>query len=141
MFGVMRPDPVLVPAAVAFAGASAFGSAVSVRHDIPGQPLGVSIPLSVPAGLLVGWGAGVAAPWPMPLTALIAAAWTCRAERGVIPGVMCMVLGIGCIVGTLVEPVTYQPRTWVPAVSAAIVGNVVASATLAAAGRRALHKA
>jgi hypothetical protein len=60
------------------AGAAVMGSAVAIREDLPGQPCGISIPLSVPAGLLADWGAGVAAPWPMPAAAVIAAA---RSQR------------------------------------------------------------
>ena len=71
------PDDVLLGASLAFAGASVLGSVVAVRDQLPGEPLGVSIPLSVPAGLLAGWGAAVAAPWPMPVTAVTAAA-RCR---------------------------------------------------------------
>ncbi len=132
----MGSDPVLVAAAATFAGASVFGSAVSVRHDLPGKPFGMSVPLSVPAGLLAGWGAGVAAPWPMPLAALIAAAASGRSHRIAKPALVCEVLGIGCIAGTLVEPVTYRPSWWPPAVRAAIVTNVAASALLTVAARR-----
>ena len=73
----MRADPhgVLLGASLAFAGASVLGSVVAIRDQLPGEPLGVSIPLSVPAGLLAGWGAAVAAPWPMPAAAVTA---TCR---------------------------------------------------------------
>jgi len=136
----MGSDPLLVAAAAAFAGASAFGSAVAVRHDLPGRPLGVSVPLSVPAGLLAGWGAGVAAPWPMPVAGLIAASASVRSPRSAAPAVVCQALGIGCIAGTLVEPVTYRPRSWAPGVRAAIVGNLAASALLAAARRRTQRK-
>ena len=72
------PDRALLATSLAFAGAAVVGSAVAIREDLPGQPCGISVPLSVPAGLLVGWGAGVAAPWPMPATAVIAAA---RSQR------------------------------------------------------------
>ena len=64
------PDGVLLGASFAFAGASVLGSVVAIRDQLPGEPLGVSIPLSVPAGLLAGWGAAVAAPWPMPVAAV-----------------------------------------------------------------------
>lgn len=132
----VEPDRVLVAASWAFAGASVFGSAVSVRHDLPGQPFGVRIPLSVPTGLLVGWGSGVGAPWPMPVTALAAAVSAGRTPPSGLPGAVCMTLGLGCIAGTLVEPVTYRPESWAPDVRAAIALNVVASIVLAAAGRR-----
>ena len=67
------PDGALLAAALAFAGAAGVGSAVAVRKQLPGQPFGISVPLSVRAGLLSGWGAGVAAPWPMPVAAVIVA--------------------------------------------------------------------
>ncbi|MDQ3095187.1 MAG: hypothetical protein M3Q82_04385, partial [Actinomycetota bacterium] len=70
----MRADSALLAGALAFAAADAFGSVVAVRHDVAGEPLGVSIPVTVRTGLMLGWGAGVAAPWPMPAAALIAAA-------------------------------------------------------------------
>jgi len=61
------PDGVLLGASLAFAGAAVLGSVVAVRDQLPGEPLGMGIPLSVPAGLVAGWGAAVAAPWPMPV--------------------------------------------------------------------------
>jgi len=136
----MTPERFLVAAAAAFAGAGAFGSAVSVRHEIPGEPFGVSIPLSVPTGLLVGWGAGVAAPWPMPVTGLVVALSAGKEKRRGLTGVICQSLGLGCIAGTLIEPVTYRPRSWTPAVAGAIAGNLMASVILVAAGRRARRR-
>jgi hypothetical protein len=56
------PDRALLGASLGFAGAAVLGSVVAIRDQLPGQPLGVSIPLSVPAGLAAGWGAAVAAP-------------------------------------------------------------------------------
>jgi hypothetical protein len=123
-------------AAIAFAGAAGFGSAVALRNNVPGEPLGLKIPLSVRSGLLVGWGAGVAAPWPMPVVGLIAAAKTGRDERQGGPGVVCAGLGVACIVGTLVEPVTHHRRPWTPAIRAAILVNLGASLLLTAAGLR-----
>ena len=49
------PDPALLAAALAFAGAAIAGSAVAIRDELPGRPCGVSVPLTVPAGLLAGW--------------------------------------------------------------------------------------
>ena len=129
-------DRTLLGASVAFAAAAAFGSAVAIRHDEPGEPLGLRISLTVPAGLLAGWGAGVAAPWPMPVAALVAATKARRPTANAAPGVVCAGLGIGCIVGTLIEPVTYRPQSWAPAIRMAIVSNLAASAALAAAGLR-----
>src|SRR5439155_16929630 len=47
------PDRALLATSLAFAGAAVLGSAVAIREDLPGQPCGISIPLSVPVGLLV----------------------------------------------------------------------------------------
>jgi hypothetical protein len=69
-----NPDRALLGASLGFAGAAVLGSVVAIRDQLPGQPLGVSIPLSVPAGLAAGWGAAVAAPWPMPAAAVMTAA-------------------------------------------------------------------
>jgi hypothetical protein len=54
------PDRALLAASIVFAGVAALGSAAAIRDQLPGDPLGIGIPLSVPAGLLAGWGAGVA---------------------------------------------------------------------------------
>jgi hypothetical protein len=128
------PDGVLLGASLAFAGASVLGSVVTIRDQLPGEPLGVSIPLSVPAGLLAGWGAAVAAPWPMPVAAVTAAAAARHREPGAGPGAVCAAIGLGCIVGTLIEPVTRRPRSWSPAAGLAIGVNLAASATLIGAG-------
>jgi hypothetical protein len=128
------PDGVLLGASFAFAGASVLGSVVAIRDQLPGEPLGVSIPLSVPAGLLAGWGAAVAAPWPMPVAAVTAAAAARRREPGPGPGAVCAAIGLGCIVGTVIEPVTRRPRSWSGATGLAIGVNLAASATLIGAG-------
>jgi hypothetical protein len=134
--GIIKADAALLAASAAFAGACALGSAVAVREDLPGQPLGIRLPISVSRGLLIGWGAGVAAPWPMPLAALVAASTTLREKESRIPGILCAALGIACIAGTLVEPVTRRPGSWTRGVGAAIGGNLVTAAALAAAGLR-----
>jgi hypothetical protein len=121
---------------VAFAGATGLGSAVAVRDQLPGRPFGISVPLSVPAGLLAGWGAGVAAPWPMPVAAVIMAARARRTASGVLAGAVCAGIGMGCLAGTVIEPVTWRPRSWTPWTSVAIACNVAASAALTGAGWR-----
>jgi hypothetical protein len=130
------PDRALLSASIAFAGAAGVGSAVAIRDQLPGQPLGITIPLSVPAGLFAGWGAGVAAPWPMPAAAVITAARAQRTGPSALAGAVCAGIGIGCILGTVVEPVTWRPRSWSPMTSAAIAVNVAASAALTIAGWR-----
>jgi hypothetical protein len=133
------PDRALLATSLAFAGAAVLGSAVAIREDLPGQPCGISIPLSVPAGLLVGWGAGVAAPWPMPAAAVIAAARSQRTQPHALTGAVCAGIGIGCVLGTAIEPVTRRPRSSSPATRLAIASNIAASAALTVTGLR--HRA
>jgi len=121
-------------AAIAFACTVGFTTAVAVRDDLPGRPLGLGVPLSVPTGILVGWGAGVAAPWPMPVAALIASR---RANRGdSVAALVCAGLGIAGIAGFLIEPNTYDPKAWTPANRNAIAAGLLASAALATTGLR-----
>ena len=132
----MRADPecALLSASLAFAGAAVLGSVVAVRDQLPGEPLGVSIALSVPAALLAGWGAGVAAPWPMPVAAVMTAARARQRELGTRPGAVCAAIGLGCIVGTVIEPVSRRPRLWSPVTRLAIGVNLATSAALIGAG-------
>ena len=130
------PDRALLAASVAFAAAAGLGSAVAIRDELPGEPLGITVPLSVPAGLVAGWGAGVAAPWPMPAAALFAAVRAQWADAGAATGALCAGIGLGCIAGTLVEPVTRRPGTWSPLTRLAITANITASVALVAAGWR-----
>jgi hypothetical protein len=132
----MRADPhgALLGTSLAFAGATVLGSVVAVRDQLPGEPLGVGIPLSVTAGLLAGWGAAVAAPWPMPVAAVMAAAMAKRRKPSARPGAVCAAIGLGCIVGTCIEPVTRRPRSWSVATRLAIGANLSASAALVGAG-------
>ncbi len=125
------PDRALLVASVAFAGAAGVGSAVAIRDRLPGQPLGV-----IPAGLVAGWGAGVAAPWPMPVAAVIAAARAQRTGSSAVAGAVCAAVGMGCILGTVIEPVTWLPQSWSPMTRLAIVVNMAASAALTVAGWR-----
>lgn len=125
-------------AAEAFSAAALFGSAVSVRDRARGEPLGIRLPLSVPVALLLGWGAGLAAPWPMPVAALIAAR-RYRISGRSRAGLVCAVLGGACIAGTLVEPVTRRPSTWTRAIGVAILANIATSVGMIAAGLRSVH--
>jgi len=131
---IRTADPALLAASAAFGGACAFGSAVAVHHNVSGEPLGIRLPITVPCGLLIGWGAGVAAPWPMPLAALIAATTAGLSKESRVPGIVCAGLGVACIVGTLIEPVTRRPPSWRRGVGAAITINLATAAALAAAG-------
>ena len=129
-------DNALLGASLMFAGAAVWGSAVAIRDQLPGRPLGLTVPLSVPAGVVAGWGAGVAAPWPMPVAAIAAAAAARFRTPSPRPGAVCAMIGAGCIAGTLIEPVTQRPGSWSRATALAIGFNVAASAALIAAGLR-----
>jgi hypothetical protein len=129
-------DRALLAASLAFASAAGLGSAVAIRDQLPGRPCGVGVPLSVAAGLLAGWGAGVAAPWPMPVAAIVTAVKAQHADASPAAGAVCAGIGLGCILGTAVEPVTWQPRAWSPTGELAIIVNLATSAALTAAGLR-----
>jgi hypothetical protein len=128
------PDGALLSASLAIAGAAVLGSVVAVRDQLPGEPLGAGISLSVPAGLVAGWGAAVAAPWPMPVAAVTAAAMARHREPSVRPGAVCAAVGLGCMVGTFIEPVTRRPRSWSAGTRLAIGLDLAASAALVGAG-------
>jgi hypothetical protein len=130
---LMGSGPQLRLAAWAFAGATVFGSAVSMRNQVPGEPLGIRLPVSIRTALLIGWGAGVAAPWPMPVAAL---AVTRRSGEtaGTRAGLVCAGIGAVCIAGTLVEPLTRRPRAWTRGIRAAILANVATSLAMIAVG-------
>ena len=123
-------------AALGFAGAVGFASAVAVREQLPTEALGLRLPLPVPAGLVVGWGAGIAAPWPMPLAALIAAKKAGGTNRPRWPARLCTGIGIAAVLGQLAEPVIRRPEKWTPAVRVALLLNFGSSAGLAVAGLR-----
>jgi len=124
---------VLQLAAWAFAGATVFGSAVSIRNRLPGEPLGIRLPLSVPTALLVGWGAGVAAPWPMPVAALLVTGRR-HASSPRTRAVTCAAIGFACIAGTFVEPVIRRPQKWTLGTRVAILANLATSVAMIAIG-------
>jgi hypothetical protein len=70
----------------------------------------------------------------MPVAAVMAAAAARRREPGAGPGAVCAAIGLGCIVGTVIEPVTRRPRSWSGATGLAIGVNLAASAALIGAG-------
>lgn len=115
-----------------FAGTTIHGSLVAIRHDVPGRPLGLSLPMSVRTAILVGWGAGVAAPWALPAAAL--AAGRCRSETRA--GAVFVAVGMSCLAGTLMEPVTYRYAREPASVRRAIALNLVASLGLCLSGIR-----
>lgn len=129
-------NTVLCVAAWGFAGAVGFGSAVAIREQLPAEALGLKLPLSVPAGLILAWGAGIAAPWPMPLAAILTARKAGRPSATLWPARLCTGIGIAAILGQLVEPVMRRRESWTPGVRVALLLNFGTSAGLAAAGLR-----
>jgi hypothetical protein len=127
-------DRALRAAALGFACATGYNSVVAIRENVPGEPLGIRVPLSVSAGILVGWGSAVSAPWPMPVAALLLAARQTGRVGVVAPVLVCAGLGVAGIVGILIEPNTYNAKSWTSATRRAVVTHVVTSATLAGTG-------
>jgi hypothetical protein len=121
-------------AAVAFACATVYNSCVAIRENLPGEPLGIGVPFSVPRAILVGWGSAVAAPWSMPLVGLLAA--TRQPENGgrKRSGLVCAGLGVAGIVGILLEPNTYRVKTWARSTRRAVLLHFGTCVSLAGAG-------
>ena len=117
--------------------ATGFGSWVSLARDVPGEPFGIDINLSVPTSLKVGLGSGLAAPSPMPLVALAAAIAALRAAGNPRPGRICQTIGWMLFCGTLVEPVAWGRRARDPLIGATVAANLLAGAVAIVAGRRA----
>jgi len=72
----------------------------------------------------------------MPAAALIVAVRAQRAGACAATGALCAGIGLGCIAGTLAEPVTRRPGAWSALAGLAIAANITASAALVAAGWR-----
>lgn len=116
----MRPDSSLAVcsattlrwAAVGFAIATGYNSRVAIREDLPGEPLGVRVPISVRTGILTGWGSCVAAPWPMPVLGLLAVRRLSYGNAGNKPAYVCVALGAAGLLGILIEPNTYRVESW-----------------------------
>jgi hypothetical protein len=126
-------DRALRAAALGFACATLYNSVVAIRENVPGEPLGIRMPLSVSSGILVGWGSAVAAPWPMPVAALFAAARRTGRDGAARSALVCAGIGVAGIIGILIEPNTYNANSWTPATRRAVIAHVTTSATLAGA--------
>ena len=60
----------------------------------------------------------------MPAAAVITAATARHRAPSARPGAVCAAIGLGCNIGTHVEPVTRRPRSWSPATRLAIGVNL-----------------
>jgi hypothetical protein len=127
-------DGPAVAAAGLFIGCSALGAAISLRQDIPGEPLGIRVPGTVATHLAIGWGSALSAPVPMQVAALAAAlsawpglTWPARTLTGI---------GVAGLAGILAEPVTWGRRPRSCAVRAMLPLELASMAALIWAGRR-----
>ncbi len=120
--------------AVAFAGTCAYTSLVALRERLPGRPLRISVPLSIPVGLLVGWGAAVAAPWPMPTVALVAAVRAREGPRAARAALIAAGVGVAGVIGLLMEPNTYDLGAHSRSNRRAILLGFATTGTLAVTG-------
>jgi len=119
-------------AALAYAGAATVASVVSIRDEVPGRPFGIGVPLSVPVALAVGWGSGIAPPWPMPAAVLVAASrarWGHRRAAG-----LAGAIGAASVMGHLIEPVTWRREEWTPLAVTASATMITAAVALAVTG-------
>ena len=91
-----------------FAVSTALSSALAVREQIRGEPFGLQVPGGVKTHLALGLGAGIAAPWPMPVAANWAA-WRDAPDHGDRPRTVAVV-GAMLLAGVLMEPVSWGRR-------------------------------
>lgn len=131
-------DTAMVGAASIFAATVAVSTAVSLKHpECPDEPFGLRFPGRVPVHLAVGLGSGVAAPWPMPIVAMVAAVRagpeTDRAAK------TCATLGAMVLSTAVVEPTSWGLRTSSPAVRATFWMHLLSGAALFWAGTRRLR--
>lgn len=125
----------MLGAATFFAASTAFTHAVSIRQpQLPDEPFGIRFPGPVPVHLALGLGSGVAAPWPMPVGAMVAGM---RAGHGGSwPARACAILGAVVLVGTLAEPASWGLRPRSSAAKATVALNMLSGVALFLAGTR-----
>ncbi len=128
-------DRMMLGAATLFGATTAFTTAVSMRQpQLPDEPFGIRFPGPVPVHLALGLGSGVAAPWPMPVGALVAAI---RMQPGVRwPERTCAILGAVVLVGTLAEPASWGCRSRSVSAKATVPLNLLSGVALFLAGTR-----
>ncbi len=124
---------VLLAAASLSAATTVFTTAVSARHpDLPDEPLGLRFPGDVRVHLTLGLGSGVAAPWPMPLIALVAALKDDEGRVG--PARTCAAIGATMLVGTVAEPASWGLRHRSSSARATVALNLLSGSALFLAG-------
>lgn len=111
------------------------GTVISFQEDIPGEPLGYTIPgkvLEGPAGRLIV-GSGISAPWIMPITCLVAAVGD-QPDK-VWPKRMIRTVASALVVGQLIERVSWELRYRKPQVMGMAAFNLLCAAALIASAR------
>ena len=126
----------MLAAASLFAGTTAYGAVVAVREGVPGEPFGRRSPGGVVTQVVSGMGTGTMAPWPMPVAALAAAVSARPGASG--PGRVGLAVGSLCLVGIVIEPVTWGLRSGSRATTATTVLHLLSGVALVLAGRRAV---
>lgn len=130
--------------AAAYLANAAVGAWLSIREDLPGEPLGLGTRLGVRRDLASGAGAALSAPAPM----LVALGWLAgrRIGRGDDSRALAALTALGAAfcIGMAAEPVAHEvvadPRAR-PARTAIVAGNLVIPAVMGIAGLRALGAA
>ncbi len=129
-------DLPMLAASALFTATAAYGAVVGVRESVAGEPLGWRPPGKVSTHEIVGLGSGTMAPWPMPVAAVIAAL---RSRPGAtLPAQVCLGIGSVCLVGTVLEPVTWGRRSTSRATTITTALHLLSGAALVLAGRRAV---
>lgn len=127
-------DLPMLAASALFSATAAYGAVVGVREDVPGEPLGWRPPGKVSTHEIVGLGSGTMAPWPMPVAAVIAAL---RSRPGAtLPAQVCLGIGSVCLVGTVVEPVTWGRRSTSRATTVTTAMHLLSGTALVLTARR-----
>ena len=122
-----------VAAAGLFAACSTVGAVISLRQNIPGQPLGIRAPGTVARHLAIGGGSALSAQAPMQAAALVAAfcgrpglSWPARTLTGI---------GVAAFAGILAEPVVWRRDAHSRVVTAMLPLELASAAALIWAGR------
>ncbi|RFU21313.1 hypothetical protein D0Z06_11045 [Geodermatophilus marinus] len=126
----------MLAASALFSATAAYGAVVGVREDVPGEPLGWRPPGKVSTHEIVGLGSGTMAPWPMPVAAVIAA--LASRPDSTVPAQVCLGIGSACLVGTVVEPVTWGRRSTSRATTLTTALHLLSGAALVLTARRAV---
>jgi hypothetical protein len=126
----------MLAASALFSATTAYGAVVGVRENLPDEPFGWRPPGKVSTYQAIGLGSGAMAPWPMPVAAVIAAL---KARPGsTLPAQVCLGIGSACLVGTVVEPVTWGRRSTSRATTITTALYLLSGTALVLSGRRAV---